>query len=115
MEKITLIHVYSKHPVLIAQEYAHLEAIPQLIDAAHEAGNKILVDGEGKVKATNLKVTTLLKEGHAIDEILKTCRNGNFDLIVMGARGISAIKEIFLGSVSHGVTMHSRCPVLIIK
>jgi len=60
-------------------------------------------------------VTTLLKEGHAVNEILKTCKKENFDLIVMGARGISTIKEIFLGSVSHGVAIHSECPVLIIK
>jgi nucleotide-binding universal stress UspA family protein len=113
--KITLIHVYSKYPIMIAQGYAHLEVIPQLIDAARKAGTKILVDGQRKVKAANLKVTTLLEEGHAVDEILKTCKKGKFDLIIMGARGISTIKEIFLGSVSHGVTMHSQCPVLIIK
>jgi nucleotide-binding universal stress UspA family protein len=112
--KITLINVYSNHSIIMAQGYAHL-IIPQLIDAARKAGTKILVDGQRKVKAANLKVTTLLEEGHAVDEILKTCRKGNFDLIVMGARGISTIKEIFLGSVSHGVTMHSQCPVLIIK
>ncbi|RLG91575.1 universal stress protein, partial [Candidatus Bathyarchaeota archaeon] len=39
----------------------------------------------------------------------------NVDLIVMGARGISKIKEILLGSVSHGVARKAHCPVLIIK
>jgi len=113
--KITLIHVYPKYPIIVAQGYAYLEIIPQLIEAVRKAGTKILVDGQRKVKATNLKVTTLLKEGHAVNEILKTCKKENFDLIVMGARGISTIKEIFLGSVSHGVAIHSECPVLIIK
>lgn len=58
---------------------------------------------------------TLLIEGHVVDEILKTCRNGEFDLIVMGARGLSRIKELVLGSVSEGVTRHACCPVLVVK
>ena len=60
-------------------------------------------------------VETLLGEGHTVEEILKTAKEGEFDLIVMGARGLSTIKEIFLGSVSHGVTRHAPCPVLVVK
>jgi len=49
------------------------------------------------------------------EEILKKAREGNFDLIVIGARGISKMKEILIGSVSHGVTTHAPCPVLVVK
>jgi nucleotide-binding universal stress UspA family protein len=58
---------------------------------------------------------TLLSEGHTVEEILKTAEEGEFDLIVMGARGISRIKEILMGSVSDGVTRHAPCPVLVGK
>jgi len=33
----------------------------------------------------------------------------------MGARGLSKIKEMLLGSVSDGVTRHAHCPVLVAK
>ena len=56
-----------------------------------------------------------LKEEHSVEEILKTARDSNFDLIVIGARGLSVVKEILLGSVSHGVTRHAVCPVLVVK
>lgn len=39
----------------------------------------------------------------------------NFDLVVMGSRGRSAVKEIFLGSVSNYVVHSSKIPVVIVK
>lgn len=36
------------------------------------------------------------------------------DLIIMGSRGLTGIKE-FLGSVSHGVVQHAPVPVMIVK
>lgn len=74
-----------------------------------------MADGEKKAKAEGVQVETLLREGHTVDEILKTCRDGGFDSIVIGARGLSTIKELLLGSVSHGVTSHAPCPVLVVK
>jgi len=57
----------------------------------------------------------LLLEGHAVEEILKTARQGDFDLVVNGARGMSRIKELLMGSVSDGVTKHAPCPVLLVR
>ncbi|OYT33230.1 hypothetical protein B6U96_16730 [Archaeoglobales archaeon ex4484_92] len=36
-------------------------------------------------------------------------------MIVIGARGISKIREIILGSVSDGVVHNAPCPVLVVK
>ena len=46
--------------------------------------------------------------------ILNHAKEYNCDLIVMGSRGLSGIKE-FLGSVSHKITQRSQIAVLIIK
>jgi nucleotide-binding universal stress UspA family protein len=36
------------------------------------------------------------------------------DVIVMGTRGLSGVKSLVLGSVSHGVAQHASFPVLIV-
>jgi nucleotide-binding universal stress UspA family protein len=108
--KITLINVYSvsSFNVTPSQVFAYVLEI-------RKSGELILAEGEKIVKAEGVQVETLLKEGHIVEEILKKTREGNFDLIVIGAKGISKLKEILLGSVSYGVTSHAPCPVLIVK
>ncbi len=124
--KITLIHAYSVvSRVIVAPEPTTLTPpmapvvtpleVSKVAEAARKTGNNILADGEEKVKAEGIQVETLLKEGNIVQEIVNAAREGNFDLIVMGARGISKIKELLLGSVSDGVIRHASCPVLVVK
>jgi len=108
--KITLIHVYSIGGLAISPT-----PVRGFIEAIRKVGASILADGEKKVKAEGVHVETLLMEGHTVEQIVKTCREGKFDLIVMGARGLSKVKEMLLGSVSDGVIRHACCPVLVVK
>ncbi len=68
-----------------------------------------LLDGfEGEVE-------TKVKEGHPADEILKEAKEGSYDLIVMGSRGLGAFSRTILGSVSHKVLNHTKINVLTVK
>ena len=124
--KITLIHVYSVgiRPVVMPEPTTLTPIgvpvmaptdVSKIAEATRKAGAAILADGEEKVKAEGIEVETLLKEGHSVQEIIKTAKEGGFDLIVIGARGISKIREIILGSVSDGVVHNAPCPVLVVK
>ena len=53
--------------------------------------------------------------GSPINEITAYAKNNRFDLIVIGSRGQSRIKEAFLGSVANGVVHKSKIPVLVVK
>jgi nucleotide-binding universal stress UspA family protein len=47
--------------------------------------------------------------------IVDVAERKNFDLIVIGSRGMGSAKEIFLGSTSNYVLHKSKKPVLIVK
>ena len=53
--------------------------------------------------------------GSPISEINEMATNKKFDIIVIGSRGMSSIKETFLGSTSNFVLHKSKIPVLIVK
>ena len=48
-------------------------------------------------------------------EIEKISRTGNFDIIIVGSRGQSGLKETFLGSVANVIVHKSKVPVLVVK
>ena len=50
-----------------------------------------------------------------MEEIVKAAKEHNFNLIVIGARGLSKLKECILGSVVHGVIKNASCPVLVTR
>jgi len=52
--------------------------------------------------------------GYDIARFANNSKNG-IDLVVIGARGRSSAKEIFLGSVSNYVLHKSKKPVLVVK
>ena len=96
-------------PIMAPTEYS------RLAETVREAGARILAQGQEKAKAEGVEVETMLREGHVVHEIVRAAEEGKFDLIVMGARGISKIKELILGSVSDGVIRNAPCPVLVTK
>lgn len=61
------------------------------------------------------EVTTLVADGDPADRILRCIEERNIDCVVMGSRGLSDLKGLFLGSVSHKVTNQAPCTVIAVK
>ena len=71
--------------------------------------------GKKSVEAEGISVDTILAEGKVAEEIVRTAKEGKFDLVIIGARGLSRVEEIMLGSVSCGVAEKAPCPVIVTK
>jgi nucleotide-binding universal stress UspA family protein len=84
------------------------------MEAAHK---KILSEALKKAKKSkpNLTISKKLVNGRPADKIIEIAKDGKFDFIVIGSRGLGGIKEFFLGSVSDRVADEATCPVLIVK
>lgn len=81
-----------------------------------EEKRKELLTGVTK-KATDEGVDYSIKilQGEAGPSIIKYANENDFDLVIIGSRGLDGIQEFVLGSVSHKVAKRANCPVLIVK
>lgn len=68
-----------------------------------------------KAVKPNLAVLTESKEGDAAFEIVNTAKEEGFDVIIVGHRGISKMRERFLGVVSEKVAHSATCTVILVK
>jgi nucleotide-binding universal stress UspA family protein len=119
---ITLVNVFQapmfSYPIVgYLAEPAYPDTWEDFFKEIKAANEKILSKALKRAKELkpDLKISTVLKEGRPADEIVKTAKEENFDLIVMGHRGLGRVKEFFLGSVSDRVADEAHCPVLIVK
>jgi nucleotide-binding universal stress UspA family protein len=57
----------------------------------------------------------LEETGDPADTIARVANQQDYDLIVVGSRGVSVDKAESLGSVSHSVLQNASCPVLVVR
>jgi len=61
------------------------------------------------------RVVMEVQVGEPSEEIGDLARTERVDLIIMGSRGLSPIKELILGSVSDKVLHTAPCPVMVVR
>jgi nucleotide-binding universal stress UspA family protein len=47
--------------------------------------------------------------------ITEIVNSKDYDLVILGTRGMSVFKELVLGSVSTKVMHHAKCPVMVVQ
>lgn len=62
-----------------------------------------------------INVTTVVREGHPSEEILKVSEEENVDMIIMGCSGKSRLQRLVTGCASRDVEKNAKMPVLITK
>lgn len=58
---------------------------------------------------------TIVCDGDPADEIVRQLDSGDYDLVVLGARRLSALKSAVLGGVSRRVLAATDVPVLVVR
>ena len=79
------------------------------------AKDQILLRAEKRLMETFVKYQIMAENNQSpASQIIRTARNGGFDLIIMGGNG-QGNKPWMLGSTSSKVVNDSPCPVLVVK
>jgi nucleotide-binding universal stress UspA family protein len=63
----------------------------------------------------DVRLTTEIRAGNAAQQIVRAAGDGEFDLIVMGAKGHSRIRYFLLGTTADRVSHHAPCSVLLVR
>lgn len=87
-------------PPVGIRDYALISATEHLRDLA------------SRLEADGVVVTTFVRVGHAVQEILRLTGEHEVDTIVMGTHGRSGLGHLFVGSVAERVVRASPVPVL---
>jgi nucleotide-binding universal stress UspA family protein len=107
--ELTLIHVIEKTKkanILGGEEYVRI--LRKYAKASLDKAQKI-------ARSQGLEPKVAVKEGDIASEIVKFSKKSKTDLIVVGSKGLGAVLQFLLGSVSSKLAHHSLCSVLIVK
>jgi nucleotide-binding universal stress UspA family protein len=118
--QITLLHVASLSTVLPIKRFekthrVSADEMKKFITLSREAGFNILDQGQQLLEGSGIPVKTVFKEGYPALEIVRIARDRNFDLIVVGARGVSQVKELRLGRTTEQIVRNAPCSVMVCK
>ena len=111
--QVTLLHV-SQEYISNGMTYVPENFLEDILNEVEKASLKQLQQAKSKLVSAEIHPETVHLKGDPAHEILKYARDTEQQLIIVGSRGLSGIKEMMLGSVSHKVSQLSSCPVLIV-
>lgn len=64
---------------------------------------------------SGINLNTKILWGNPAQQICVESKEGQYDLIVMGRRGLDENTDYIMGSISNRVVRHASCPVLIVR
>ena len=81
-----------------------------------EQADAILQEAEDAARNAGIfNVTRVVGDGDPVKALLKLLQEMPVDLVVVGTRGLTGLRELAMGSVAHKITVAAPCPVLIVK
>ncbi len=123
--EITLMHVVETPWIKLGLDRDFLDAPDEWSDSGDQplhlerelrAEAEMLVDEARRIlQPYQVSIDTVIEEGNAATELLGQVENGDYDLSVLGATGLTDLRHGLVGSVSSKVAWTASCSVLIVK
>lgn len=92
-----------------------LAIAPQVEEEVAKKTREFLEIVKKKIEKENLTCETIVRlDAQPSLPIVEEAKNRGVDLIIMGTRGTTGLKRIFLGSVAQKVIGYAPCPVMVV-
>ncbi len=91
------------------------EGMPETIAALRARSEKVLADARARAEKGGRPASSALLIGRPARAILDAASDWGAGVIVVGARGLGAVRGLLVGSVSSAVARAAACSVLVVK
>jgi nucleotide-binding universal stress UspA family protein len=85
------------------------------LEKQKESSTRIPEECRRKAAAEDVSASSRIEVGSPAETIVEIAVRERFDLIIIGSRGYSRLKTLFVGSVADEVMEQASCPVLLVK
>jgi len=85
------------------------------LEKQKESSTRIPEECRRKAAAEEVSASSRIDVGSPAEAIVEMAVRERFDLIIIGSRGYSRLKTLFVGSVADEVMEQASCPVLLVK
>ena len=87
----------------------------ELVEDLKIKANSMLEEYKKNALEKGIQPKFMLEIGDPANMIIEIINSKDYDLVVLGTRGMNVFKELVLGSVSIKVMHHAKCPVMVVR
>jgi nucleotide-binding universal stress UspA family protein len=108
--------IYESYKRIFREDLERIEALVGDIDSEKKAARRIFLDPLcTHMQEQGLAVRAVVREGHAAKEILDEVREGQYDIVMLGAGHSFSASRLFVGSTVTQVMQNARTCVMVIR
>jgi nucleotide-binding universal stress UspA family protein len=101
---------------LVGHHWYSAEVRESVLEQAQSEAQQFLEGRAEELRAEGAKIVdTHLRTGEPDKEIIRLSEEIGATMIVMGSRGLGAVRRALMGSVSDSVVRHAHCPVIVMR
>ena len=113
--QVTVLHVMSQVALTEKGYRPELEAPANDLIGQHTREGEHLTIALQTLQALGVNCAAKVRHGLVVDEIVAETRDGNYDLLVIGAHAARGLKRWLLDDVTAHVLEESQVPVLVVR
>jgi nucleotide-binding universal stress UspA family protein len=101
--------------VVVPEQYLDAVTMDRLDAQARRWSRRQLARLAARAAKRGVKAEVVVRDGDVADQIVRACRTGKADLLVMGTHGRRGVRRFLLGSVAERTVATAPCPVLTVR